>query len=366
MIFTVCHPRLPFIAISLIATLVASPLITAAEPNPQVDAKVKNAEIKKRLEISVRASTIDPRVRAYPEIDFSIDDAKGKPADMQQAWFDPNVPARGRVVIWLMAHNSALFERLTGYGLHAVRVHYANRWFSKCCQEKPVDPECRGNLRLEAATGLDASDEVAIAKPDAMAERAYRLIKWLVDQNAEGNWGQFLNANGTDLDWEKVIVAGSSHGSTTASRFAKHQKVARVVALCGPRDQHQSWQSLPSATPPNRYFAFSHVLDQGWVEDHYCRSWEMLGLNNYGPIVNVDQSEPPYSNTRRLVTDADVGGNPGRAHSAVQPGRSAVKDPATGLLRHEPVWEYLFTHPVDQVGSAVPRDPHCDHEQASN
>ena len=31
-------------------------------------------------------------------------------------------------------------------------------------------------------------------------------------------------------------------------RFAKHQKVAREVAFSGPRDQLESWQSLPSAT----------------------------------------------------------------------------------------------------------------------
>ncbi|MCM2372388.1 BPSS1187 family protein [Aporhodopirellula aestuarii] len=357
--------RYPALVCLLASLLACSWTVSPLRADERVTPKrpTTSVESVERFEANVRASVIDPRVRAYPEIDFLIDQPDGKPADLQQAWYDPRVPSRGRLVIWLMAHNSPLFERLTGYGLHAMRVHYANRWFSKCCQQTPVDPECRGNLRLEAATGLDASDEVDIAKPDAMAERAYRFVKWLADEEAEGDWGQFLNADKSDLDWDKVIVAGSSHGSTTASRFAKHQKVARVVALCGPRDQHQTWQSLPSATPANRYFAFSHVLDQGWVEDHYCRSWEMLGLNEFGPIVNVDQSAPPYGNTRRLVTDADVGGNAGRAHSSVTPGRAAAKDSSTGAYLHEPVWEYLFTHPVDQVGSPVPRDPGCDHDQ---
>ena len=34
----------------------------------------------------------------------------------------------------------------------------------------------------------------------------------------------------------------------TAERFAQHQKVAREVAFSGPRDQLESWQSLPTAT----------------------------------------------------------------------------------------------------------------------
>jgi alpha-N-arabinofuranosidase len=38
------------------------------------------------------------------------------------------------------------------------------------------------------------------------------------------------------------------------------------------------------------------------------------------------------------------------------PGGAAVKD-ASGHFIHEDVWRYLFTHPVEQVGQAVPHDP---------
>ena len=69
----------------------------------------------------------------------------------------------------------------------------------------------------------------------------------------------------------------------------------------------------PPPRRPNRFFGFSHVLDGGWTGDHYCRSWEMIGLNQFGPIVNVDQTQPPYGNTRRLITDADVKGDANRA-----------------------------------------------------
>jgi hypothetical protein len=154
-----------------------------------------------------------------------------------------------------------------------------------------------------------------------------------------------------------VIIAGSSHGSTTAARFAKHQQVSRVVTFCGPRDQFQTWQALPSATPENRYFGFSHTLDAGWTGDHYCRSWELLGLHTFGPIANVDEQAAPFGNTRRLITDFDVGGDAKRAHSSVLPGQRAFQK--NGKYMHEEVWRYLFTHPVDSVGEAVPADPSC-------
>jgi hypothetical protein len=128
--------------------------------------------------------------------------------------------------------------------------------------------------------------------------------------------------------------------------------------FCGPRDQYENWQGLKSATPANRFFGFSHVLDGGWSGDHYCRSWQMLGLAEFGPIVEVDKAQPPYGNTRRLTTDADVKGDDKRAHSSVVPGGAAVKN-AAGNFVHEDVWRYLFTQPVETVGKPVPVDGDC-------
>ncbi len=334
-------------AIGVMATAKADAQPAYNDPQPQ------------QYNLTARASVIDPRVKAHPEIKFLIDGENGKPADLQQASVDTRIAPQGQLVIWLMGHNQQLFDRVNSYGLHAIRVHYANQWFSICCQQKPIDEQCRGNVRLEASIGEDISDEIEIPKPDSMAERAFQFVKHLSKEHPQGKWSQFLTPDGTGLQWEKVIIAGSSHGATTAGRFAKHQKVARVVMLCGPRDQDQSWQSLPSATPENRYFGFSHVLDGGWTGDHYCRSWEMLGLHKFGPIVNVDQVAAPFGNSRRLITDFDVGGNADAAHSSVTPGGRSYKDKATGKYMHEPVWRYMFTHPVDQIGEAVATDPSC-------
>ena len=310
-----------------------------------------------RYEIAKRASEIDPRTSEYPEINFVFSDAKGKPKDLQHAVVDTRIAPRGKLVIWLMSYRKELFERTSGYGLHSIQVHYANGWFSTISRQVGKGTGL-GGVRLEAATGEDHSPLVSIRKPDGMQERAFQFVKWLDKEHPQGNWGQFIAAGGAGLDWDKVIIAGASHGSTTAARFAKHQKVDRVVMLCGPRDQYETWQGLPSATPSQRFFGFSHVLDGGWKADHYCRSWQMLGLHEHGPIVNVDRSRPPFGNSRRLITDYDVGGDSKRAHSMVTPGGASAKTPG-GELIHDPVWEYLFTHPVEKTGKPVPPDPDC-------
>ncbi|TWU48914.1 hypothetical protein Poly51_48180 [Rubripirellula tenax] len=317
----------------------------AEDPNPQ------------RYQLQTRASDIDPSTKPHPAIGFLFEE-KGKPIDIENASVDTRVESKGKLVIWLMGHNPLLFERLNGYGLHAIQVSYANQWFGKLCQPKPRDGQARGNVRLEAATGQDFSDELDLQKPDGASERAYQFVKWLSTENPQGEWDQFIDSGKATLEWDKVIVAGSSHGSTTAARFAKHQRVDRVVMLCGPRDQDQDWQSLPSATPANRFFGFSHVLDGGWTGDHYCRSWEMLGLHEFGPIVNVDETASPYQNSRRLISAADVGDDAKRAHSAVTPGKASPKSD-DGSFLYEPVWRYLFTHPVDALGQPTEEDANC-------
>ncbi len=315
-----------------------------------------------RYDITKRASEIDPRAKEHPEIGFTFADKKGKAQDTQRASVDTRVKPQGKLVIWLMGHSAGLFERWNSYGLHAIQVHYANKWFGIIPPARRDDGNTLGNIRLEAATGEDHSDVVSIPQPDGMMERAFQFVKWLAKENPQGQWEQFIAEDGKSLRWDKVIISGASHGATTSARFAKHQKVDRVVCLCGPRDQYEGWQSLPSATPANRYYGFSHVLDSGWTGDHYCRSWEMMGLNEFGPIVDVDASVPPYQNSRRLTTQADVKNDANRAHGSVTPGGSAVKD-KDGKFIHEPVWRYLYNHPVDQVGTAVPVDPECVKDQ---
>ena len=341
--------------------LLSAALLLSAAGGMQAadDSLTFNDRNPQRYQFQVRASEIDRRVKSHPEISFVLE-SKGKPADMEYASVDTRVKPQGKLMIWMMGNSSGLFERVNSYGIHAIGVHYARGWFGKFGNAAPADDDkFLGKIRLEAATGEDFSDVVDIPKPDGMQERALQLVKWLAKKNPQAGWDYFIAPGGQELNWERVIMCGASHGATTSARFAKHQKVARVVMFCGPRDQEEMWQALPSATPENRYFGFSHVLDGGWTGDHYCRSWEYMGLHNLGPIINVDQTKPPYRNTRRLITDADVGGSAKRAHGCVTPGGSSVKD-KSGKYIHEEVWQYLFNHPVEETGIPVPHDSNCE------
>lgn len=221
---------------------------------------------------------------------------------------------------------------------------YANKWFGGLTDEVRDSGVDLGKIRLEAALGENVSPHVNIPKADCVAERSYQMIRFLSENHPEGNWQQFLNETEDDLRWaESVILSGISHGSTTSARFAKHREVSRVVLFSGPRDQYDEWHGFPSATPTNRYFAFTHVLDGGWPS-HYHRSWKMLGLEAHGPLHVVDGSDPPYARSRTLISSANVGGDANVAHTTVVPGVSGQKDEYARYI-FEDVWRYMFTFP---------------------
>ena len=241
----------------------------AADSPPPADDPAPKLHLAK-----ARASELDDRTRAHPGIDF-VFDKDGKPEDWEHAAVDTRVAPRGRLVVWLMPHNGPLFERLASYGLHVVQPHYANKWFAIV---KPADRMARGLVRLEAATGRDVSDQVAIPEPDGMMERTRVFVTWLAREQPHADWARFLTADGKGVRWERVIVAGASHGATTAARFAQEVRCDRVVMLCGPRDQDQDWQAGPSATPPERCRPFPTGPGSSWAVGRprrwpCCRRW---------------------------------------------------------------------------------------------
>src|SRR4029453_10654948 len=93
-----------FLLISLGRVASAQTPLKFDDPNP------------KRYEVSARASQIDSRAKQHPEIDF-VFTKDGRPSDLERASVDTRLAPQGKLVIWLMGYNPALFERINGYGL---------------------------------------------------------------------------------------------------------------------------------------------------------------------------------------------------------------------------------------------------------
>jgi hypothetical protein len=103
-------------------------------------------KIKPYVEFTSRASQIDPRTKAYPQIDFLLE-KEGKPADIQHACRPSGVASKGKLVVWFMGHSPELFHFLADEGFHVLRVHYANGWFNRFGKEPPPEDRfCFGSM----------------------------------------------------------------------------------------------------------------------------------------------------------------------------------------------------------------------------
>lgn len=122
--------------------------------------KFKYKDVKpQRYHLAARASKLDSRTKEYPEIGFVFGDDK-KPLDLENAIVDTSVASRGKLVIWMMGHNSRLFERLADYGLHAVQIAYAKQWFGKVCLEKLVQSKEPFENSRRLITDFDVKGDV--------------------------------------------------------------------------------------------------------------------------------------------------------------------------------------------------------------
>ena len=107
-----------------------------------------------------------------------------------------------------------------------------------------------------------------------------------------------------------------------------HRLVSRVVSLAGPYDPGQAWLSSTPITPRDRFFGFSHSGDS--QHSGHLAAYEALGLP--GVPTKVDGAQPPYGESHRLYSDANVGD----PHGSVTSG--TISD-------YIEVWRYLYGFP---------------------
>jgi hypothetical protein len=217
----------------------------------------------------------------------------------QLARRDSRVRPRGKLVVVLAGANGApgpekLVAYAAGQGFHVFAVAYKN-------DVTPVqkDPDFFGNLRLEAFDGTDRTPAVSVARPDCVEVRIAKALAYLQKQNPEGKWSAFVDRDG-QVRWADVIFAGHSHGASSAAAYAKIRRVARVISFAGPRDTNPvvaTWLSMPSATPIDRFYAFTGTDDPQYP-DHQ-KAFDVMGYR--GALVNVGDVRPPYGGSHRLA-----------------------------------------------------------------
>jgi hypothetical protein len=224
--------------------------------------------------------------------------------------------------------------------LHVISLSYPNETAVMTdCGREPAEPDCYAAWRLEKIDGIDRSAKIHVTPANSINNRLLKLLQYLAGQNPADGWDSYLEGNA--VKWNNIIVSGQSQGGGQAAMLSKIHLVARVAMFGSVTDAVGSrsgsppgWLSTPGATPPEKYFGFAHQSDNFWPAIQ--NGWIVLGLDPFGPVVNVDGKSPPFGRTHRLTTNVACV-NPKAANCA----HGTVVAPKLSS-QFMPVWEYML------------------------
>lgn len=241
-------------------------------------------------------------------------------------------------------------------GFHSVNLTYPNdQAVNDLCGAPNTDLGCYGNVRLETIDGTDRTELVNVNRPNSIENRLIKLLIYLRGQFPNDNWEQFLINDGA-INWSKTIVSGHSQGGGHAGIIGRYYPIVRVVMFAamdfsGPTASPAAWISQPQTTPnasaPDRFWGFSHTRDEQVNFNLLStRVWTAYGMPDFGAVVNVDGSAPPFNNTHSLTSNIECA----NFHGCVAADARLVRQ--NGVPVFKPVWEYLLSNTVPSLSVA--------------
>jgi hypothetical protein len=265
----------------------------------------------------------------------------------QLAIVDQRYGPAGRLVLYLVGAGGTpsggrgMMRELATFGFHAIAPHYANAYgIDVCSPAKDPDEDCHRKVRLEAYEGVDHSPHIQITRPNSAEERTIRMLAYLHKMFPAEGWGAYLD--GDKLNYGAIVVAGHSHGASTAGLVGKVRPCERVVMLSGPFDNRSNrpaaWTMLAPATPADRFYGFSHTMESQHAG--HLRDWVAMGLDKHSALVDVATATPPYPATRRFVTSF-MAADSDAAHGSTAATGASPRLP-DGTFRYAPAWRTMF------------------------
>lgn len=269
--------------------------------------------------------------------------------------FDPSAPRQNRLFLFLTGARSLpsrgpnatrlMTEQAAANGFHAINLRYPNDL--ALLQVCPPDGECWEKLRLATIYGGE-TDKLVVTRTNSIENRLVKVLAFLDSQHPEEGWSRYLKHDSPK--WSAIILAGWSQGGGNAALIARDHKVARVIMLEAPPDLTQvtppagpaPWLSDPHVTPTKRYFGLAHIRSTFTVP-FFKSAWQLLGMDRFGPTVNVDTEVPPFNGTHQLATNVEPV-RPGPFHQSVAVDAATPKD-ANGRPVLAVAWQYLMRAP---------------------
>jgi para-nitrobenzyl esterase len=273
------------------------------------------------------------------------------------AALNKSVPARNQLFLFFPGTGvkphmyQQIINTAADLGFHAIALNYPNDRAVNgptLCGGTNTDLDCYAKVRLEIKDGTDRTPLVTITRANSIENRLIKLLLYLHARFPNDGWGQYLEDD-LSIRWSSIVVSGHSQGGGHAGIIGRYHLVARVVMFAAMdynarAGRPANWIALPSstpnATPPERFYGFSHQRDQGVnFAILSTQIWPAYGMDAFGPVVNVDDTAPPYHNSHMLTSNLEA---PARNyHNCIVVDQYLTLLP-DGTPVYKPVWEYLL------------------------
>jgi hypothetical protein len=311
----------------------AKPADTAASDTTIADAPDASSSDADAALPPIAVDPKDPKRYDFTFKANEADPAAKESLGTQGAYVDTRVPARGVLVVYLHGAGSSAPASCTNGEMANLVTAMGYHLFTPCYNSYYGVDRCKddiGGCRLEAFDRVDHTAVLTIAPADAIEPRIVAALKLLRTKHPGGDWGYFLD--GDRPRWSNIIIAGISHGASTSGLIGLVRTVNRVVMFSGPLDTKQKWLEMPSLTPRDRFYGFTHTGDPQHAG--HLEAFATLALP--GAPTSIDGASPPYGSSHRLQTSATTTD----PHSSTQPG--GVSPKSGGAYVFAPAWKYLF------------------------
>jgi hypothetical protein len=243
---------------------------------------------------------------------------------------------------------------IDGYGFHMFSpatqtcVNSAPQMYKDTIATTPLDPEANrqvGDARMELWDGVDRVNWVTVAPGSAIVDETVAALKYGMTADVGGDWGYYLNADGT-LRTSDVWVVGYSWGSQTWAMISSYVRFGRVITTSGPQAEgfpNATWITTPvKATPADRKY-----MAVGFVSDYPSTTPIDIAPNTVtsmidtttaagwiGPPMNVHPGDMgPFTCRHQFPMVGSNGASPG-GHTVF-----CTSQPGNGWI---PICKYLF------------------------
>jgi hypothetical protein len=167
-----------------------------------------------------------------------------------------------------------------------------------------------GDARTDEWDGKGRVTWNTVSVANSMQQETIDAIHYAMNADPGGDWGFFLNADGT-LRTTDVYVVGYSWGAQSWSMISTYIRFGKVIAASGPVNEgfpNGTWMTDPSATPENCKYA---LVSDGQAAEMFPNVMKAMWP---GQVVQVHLGDMgPYTADQHLfqMNGGDGGTSPG-------------------------------------------------------